>query len=162
MRDSQSAGPVTVSATMLGKHLDCGRTYIGKLEAEGVLHREGDGFPLDQSRVAYLRFLRRERRLSPRGEADADFQRAKAELIRIRIAEKQKALIPFDEALDQIETMVGLFLAGLSSFAARCGGWDLAMRRVIDQAVYDLRVEISEAASKLADQRGEPALESDI
>ena len=24
-------------------------TYIGKLEAEGVIQRQGDGFPLDQS-----------------------------------------------------------------------------------------------------------------
>ena len=69
----------TVSASALAQHLDCSRTYIGKLEAEGVLHRapDGSGFPLDASRVSYLRFLRSERRQSPRGEADADFQRAK-------------------------------------------------------------------------------------
>ena len=30
-------------------------TYIGKLEAEGVIQRQGCGFPLHQSRVAYLR-----------------------------------------------------------------------------------------------------------
>jgi hypothetical protein len=42
-------------------HLDCSRTYIGKLEAEGVIQRHGDGFPLDQSRVACSRYLRRER-----------------------------------------------------------------------------------------------------
>jgi hypothetical protein len=29
-----------------------GTTYIGKLEAEGVIQRQGDGFPLDRSRVA--------------------------------------------------------------------------------------------------------------
>ena len=75
----RSAKFVTVSASALALHLDCSRTYIGKLEAEGVLHRapDGGGFPLDQSRVAYLRYLRRERRQSPRSEADADFQRAK-------------------------------------------------------------------------------------
>ena len=33
-----------------------------ELEAEGVIQRAKDGFPLDQSRVAYLRYLRRERR----------------------------------------------------------------------------------------------------
>ena len=48
---------------------DCSRAYIGKLEAEGVIQRQGDGFPLDQSRVAYLRYLRRESRRSPRGDA---------------------------------------------------------------------------------------------
>ena len=68
----RSRKPATVSASALALHLDCSRTYIGKLEAEGVIQRQGDGFPLDQSRVAYLRYLRRERRQSPRAEADAE------------------------------------------------------------------------------------------
>ena len=68
----RSAKPATVSASALALHLDCSRTYIGKLEAEGVIQRQGDGFPLDQSRVAYLRYLRRERRQSPRSAADAE------------------------------------------------------------------------------------------
>ena len=42
----------TVSASALALHLDCNRMYIGKLEAEGVIQRQGDGFPLDRSRVA--------------------------------------------------------------------------------------------------------------
>jgi hypothetical protein len=152
----------TVSASALALHLDCSRTYIGKLEAEGVLHRvpDGGGFLLDQSRVAYLRYLRREKRQSPRNEADADFQRAKSELIRLRIAEKQRQLIPLEEAVGHVDEVVGLFISRLSGFAARCGGRDLAARRVIDQAVYDLRLEISEAATRLADQYGEPPLDN--
>jgi hypothetical protein len=59
----------TVSASALALHLDCTRTYIGKLEAEGVIQRQGDGFPLDQGRVAYLQYLRRERQQSSRTEA---------------------------------------------------------------------------------------------
>ena len=46
------AKPATVSVSALAQHLDCSRTYIGKLEAEGVIQRPGDGFPLDRSRVA--------------------------------------------------------------------------------------------------------------
>jgi hypothetical protein len=46
----RSAKPATVSASALALHLDCSRTYIGKLEAEGVIQRQGDGFPLDHSR----------------------------------------------------------------------------------------------------------------
>jgi hypothetical protein len=46
------AKPATVSASALAQHLDCSRTYIGKLEAEGVIQRQGDGFPLDQCRIA--------------------------------------------------------------------------------------------------------------
>jgi hypothetical protein len=49
-----------IGASALALHLDCSRTYIGKLEAEGVIQQQGGGFPLDQNRVAYLRYLRRE------------------------------------------------------------------------------------------------------
>jgi len=35
-----------------------------------VIQRHGDGFDVDAARVAYLRFLRRERQKSPRHEAD--------------------------------------------------------------------------------------------
>jgi hypothetical protein len=84
----RSRKPATVSASVLARHLDCSRTYIGKLEAEGVIQRQGDGFPLDQSRVAYLRYLRRERRQSLQSAAASEFTAAKAELIRIRTAEK--------------------------------------------------------------------------
>jgi hypothetical protein len=44
--------PATVSASALAQHLDCSRTYIGKLEAEGVIQLHGDGFTLDRSRAA--------------------------------------------------------------------------------------------------------------
>jgi len=152
----RSRKPAIVSASALALHLDCSRTYIGKLEAEAVIQRQGDGFPLDQSRVAYLRYLRRERRQSPRSEADADFQRAKAELIRVRIAEKKRELIPREEAAADMEKLIGLFLTGLSGLSARCGGRDLGVRRAIDKAVFDLRLEVSQACARLADERGEP------
>ena len=146
----------SVSASALALHLDCSRTYIGKLEAEGVIQRQGNGFPLDQSRVACLRYLRRERRQSLQSAAASEFTAAKAELIRIRIAEKKRALIPVDEATSNMEQLIGLFLTGLSGLSARCGGRDLAARRAIDKAVFDLRVELSEACPKLADERREP------
>jgi hypothetical protein len=86
---TQSRQPATVSASALALHLDC----IGKLEAEGVIERQGDGFPLDQSRVAYLRYLRREHRRSPRAEADADHVKVKTEMLQLRLMEKRKELV---------------------------------------------------------------------
>src|SRR5580765_2267531 len=109
----RSRKSATVSASALAQHLDCSRTYIGKLEAEGVIQRQGDGFPLDQSRVAYLRYLRRERQRSPRSEADADFQRAKSELIRLRIAEKQRQLMLVSDHEAAIDQMAGVVLTAL-------------------------------------------------
>ena len=64
--------PAVVSTSALALHLDCSRTNIGKLETEGVIQRQGDGLPLDQSRVAYLPYLRRKRQQSTRSGADAD------------------------------------------------------------------------------------------
>jgi hypothetical protein len=77
-------------------------------------------------------------------------------LVRIRIAEKKRLLIPQEEAASDMEHLIGLFLTGLSGLSARCGGRDLAARRAIDKAVFDLRVELAEACTKLADERGEP------
>ena len=46
----RSRKPATVSASALAQHLN-GRSYVGKLEAERVIQRQGDGFPLDRSRA---------------------------------------------------------------------------------------------------------------
>jgi hypothetical protein len=63
----RSRKPATVSASALALHLDCSRTYVAKLEAEGMIQRQNDGFPLDQSRVAYLRFAARASAITARG-----------------------------------------------------------------------------------------------
>src|SRR3954465_15457063 len=102
-----------VSASALALHLDCSRTYVGKLEAEGVFQRQNDGFLLDQSRVGYLRYLRRERRQSPRREADAAHAKAKTELLQIRIMEKQRALVRRDAADELIDQIAGTVLVHL-------------------------------------------------
>ena len=57
-----------------------------------MIQRQGDGFPLDRSRVAYLRYLRRERQQSPRSEADADHVKVKTEMLQLRLMEKRREL----------------------------------------------------------------------
>jgi len=63
-RDPESA---TVSASALAAHLDCSRAYIGKLEAEGVIRRQGDYLPLDYSSIAYLRYAARAAAITAHG-----------------------------------------------------------------------------------------------
>ena len=152
----RSRKPATVSASALALHLDCSRTYIGKLVAEGVIRRQGDSFPLDRSRVAYLRYLRRERQRSSRAAADAEHAKAKTALLQIRIEEKQRTLVRRDEHEAMIDQMAGLVLTHLSSWPARVAGRDLALRRKADAVLREIRTEIAEAATKLADERGEP------
>jgi hypothetical protein len=148
----------TVTATQLAAHLAMSRQHVVRLaDVQHVIERLPDGrFDQDDCRLRYLRWLRDPARRSARSEADAEFQKAKTELIKIRIAEKHGKLILASDHEAFVETITGLFLSRLSGFAARCGGRDLAARRAIDQAVYDLRVEIAQAAHALGDAAGEP------
>jgi hypothetical protein len=153
----RSRKPATVSASALAQHLDCSRAYLGKLEADGVIQRQGDGFPLDQSRVAYLRYLRRERRQSPRSEADAEHVKVKTEMLQLRLMEKRRELVRREDVDELIDAMAGIVLTHLGGMAARCSS-DLVVRRNIDAVVMQIRREMSEACSKMADEWGEPPL----
>jgi hypothetical protein len=122
----RSRKPATVSASALAEHLDCSRAYIGKLEAEGVIQRQGDGFAFDQSRVAYLRYLRRERQQSPRSEVDADHVKVKTEMLQLRLIEKKRELVKMDEVNAMIDDMMGVVLTALSSAVRRVAIWNPA------------------------------------
>jgi len=150
----------TVSASALALHLDCSRTYIGKFEAEGVIQRQGSGLPLDQSRVVYLRYLRRERQQSPRSEADAAHVAVKTEMLQLRLMEKRRELVRRDEVDALIDDIAGVTLTALSSLPARCvPRGDLAIRRNIERVVFEVRTEIANVCLRMADKCGEPALD---
>ena len=152
----------TVSASALALHLDCSRTYIGKLEAEGVIQRQGDGFPLDLSRVAYLRYLRRERQQSPRTQADADHVAVKTEMLKLRLMEKKRELVRQSDVDELIDTLCGITLTALSSMPARCAPrGDLATRRSIERVVFEVRTEIATICQQMADKHGEPPLDDE-
>jgi len=122
-RDRQRVGAGTAPRL----HSDLPR----QAEAEGVIQRHGGGFPLDQSRIAYLRYLRRE---------------------------KQRELVPradFDAVIDGI---AGVVLTHLRGKAARCSN-DLMVRRKIDAVVYEVRKEMETVALEMADKNGEPLLD---
>jgi hypothetical protein len=157
-RPSVARGAASVSASALALHLDWTRAYIGELEAEGVIQRQGDGFQLDQSRVAYLRYLRREPRQSPRAEADADHVKVKTEMLQLQLMEKRRELVPRADFDAMIDGIAGVVLSHLSGMAARCSN-DLAVRRKIHAVVYEVRKEIAKVALEMADKNDEPPLD---
>ena len=140
----------TVSASALALHLDCSRAYLTKLECEGVLRRDGGGFDLDASRLAYIRHLRRERQQSPRSEADAAFQRAKTRMLELKIAKQEHVLMMTDEAMDMVETLIGQFRTGLGSLPARIAGRDLQKRRLIESYCNEILQGIADEANRQA------------
>jgi hypothetical protein len=125
-----------------------------------VIQLLGDGFPLDQSRVAYLRYLRRERRHSPRAEADAAHVAIKTEMLQLRLMEKKRELVRRADVDALIDGIGGVTLTALSSLPARCAPrGDLAIRRSIERVVFEVRTEIANVCQEMADKHSEPPLD---
>ena len=103
-----------VTPNSLATHLGCTRQNIARLTAEAAIEQRSDGhYDQTASRLKYVKHLRTEHRRSPRTEADAEHALAKAALLRLRIAEKKRELIPLEEAVAHMEEVVGLFLSRL-------------------------------------------------
>jgi hypothetical protein len=125
-----------------------------------VIQRQGDGFLFDQSRVVYLRYLRREHRRSPRAEADADHVKVKTEMLQLRLMERRRELVRRDEVDALIDDIAGVTLTALSSLPARCAPRsDRAIRRNIERVVFEVRTEIANVCLQMADKCGEPPLD---
>ena len=126
-----------------------------------MIQRQGDGFPLDQNRVAYLRYVRRERQQSPRSEADADHVKVKTEMLQLRLMEKRHELVRRVDVDELIDGIAGVTLTALSSLPARCAPrGDLAVRRSIERVVFEVRTEIAEVCQQMAQKVGEAPLVS--
>ena len=88
-------------------------------------------------------------------KSDQEFTQAKAELIRIRIAEKQKVLMLTDEAMEVGEKLIGTVLTAMGGMAprvARCAGNSVAVRREVDAIVYETRVALANTFNKFAEE----------
>src|SRR5262245_24038187 len=134
----------SVTATQLGEHLGLTRQRIGVLaDVEHVIERLPNGrFDQDESRLRYLRWLRDPARRSARSEAAATYADAKTQLLRIKIEEKRRELVPKAVYDAMIDEFAGLVLTHLSGMAARCSN-DLVVRRKIDAVVHQVRCEMA-------------------
>ncbi len=155
--DRQRNGRALVTSTALAGHFGVSQPYISKLMAEGVIERlPGGRFDQDVCRLAYLRWLRDPARRSARTQADADYVKVKTEMLRLRLLEKRRELVPVADLKELIDTFVGLVLTKLGGLPARVAGTDLGARRKAEAVVIELRREIATACNEMADQCGEP------
>jgi hypothetical protein len=158
-RPPRQAADGSVLATALARHLDVTHQRIAQMANEGIIKRLPSGrYNQDESRLRYLRWLRDPSRRVAKSQVDADFTRAKAELIQLRILEKRRTLIPLEYARSVEDKAIGVVLTAMSGMAARCGGSNLQLRRKIDQVVHETRVQLAGILNELADQAGEPPL----
>ena len=92
-------------------------------------------------------------------QSDAEHALAKAALLRIRIEEKRRTLVPRDVYESMIDQMAGLVLTKLGGWPARVAGTDLVVRRRAEAVLRELRTEIAKACLEMADKCGEPPLD---
>jgi hypothetical protein len=123
---------------------------------EHVIERLPDGkFNQDDARLKYLAWLRDPARRSARSQADADFVRAKTQLLELRVGERRGTLIPKERVdanctrRDRDDQSRGL--------GAPCTQ-DLRIRAAIDAVVRQVRTEMAIAANKWPMNDDEPPL----
>jgi hypothetical protein len=79
-------------------------------------------------------------------------------LIRLRVAEKKRELMPLEYARGVEDKAIGVVLQAMAGMAARCAGSDLQLRRKIYQVVYETRLKLATILNELVDEAGEPPL----
>ena len=157
-RRNGAACPVLVSGTKLAGHFGLSRQHVERLAQQAIIERRPDGlFDQDVSRLRYFGFLRAEHRRSPKSEADAEHQSAKAALLRIRIAEKQRQLVKQADVTAMLDNLIGILLTGLSGLPARISR-DPVTRRNAELVCRQIRTELAQVCEQHADAHGEPSL----
>lgn len=160
-RNGADHAAVLVSGYKLARHFGVTRQAVDQLATQGVIERRATDalFDQDQCRLRYFAHLRSEHRRSPRAAADAEHTAAKAELLRIRIAEKQRQLVRQDDVDAMIDSLIGVLLTGLSGMPARVSR-DPVIRRNVEVVVRQIRTELAQVCEQQADKHGEPPLDA--
>jgi hypothetical protein len=94
---------------------------------------------MDACRLSYIRYLRERPR---RSEAADVLREMKAREAELRIAERCHSLIETDESVATITDLCGLTVTLLSGMPAKIAGHDLALRRKVEQVIYDFRLTL--------------------
>ena len=83
-------------------------------------------------------------------------------MLQLRLMEKRRELVRRDEVDALIDGIAGVTLTALSSLPARCAPrGDVAIRRSIEQVVFEVRTEFANVCQQMADERNEPPLDDD-
>jgi hypothetical protein len=127
----------TATTREVGALLEISGERIRQLAAEGWFKSVGkDRWNRDEVVRGYCKFLRAEDRRSTRSAAENRVRDAKAREIEMRLAERGRELIAFEEAEGALETIVGMVRTEMGGVAARVTR-DLNLRRAIEKAIDD-------------------------
>ena len=135
------------NVSAVARHLFLSPARIRELQAEGVLQRINGMLDLDDSRRRYIDHLRQRR---PKSPADEKWREERARQLALQNAVKARDLIPFTEANEGLETVIGFVLAELYGMGARVSR-DLEVRRRIDEDIFAMRQRVTNKLTEITE-----------
>lgn len=129
-----------------------GRTarWVRLMATEGRFQRVGRGhYDLLSVAAGLLAMLDEKATAQPKSDARERFDQAKAKEAEMRIAERERELIPQVEALDAMSLLVGRVSEEFNGMARRCTR-DVDLQKVIEAEADGSKARISNAFGKLA------------
>jgi hypothetical protein len=125
-----------------------GPERIRQLSKSGYISIPKRGYTTIISAVqGYIRFLKDEERKQTQTGAAERARDARAREIEQRIAERDRRLIPIDEAELAMDLLVGAVAKELDGMAARITR-DMAFRRMIEADVHGAKIRIADALAE--------------
>ncbi len=114
---------------------EIGEDRLAQIEQAGFIKRTArNRWPVVETLVGLVRFYRDQNRRGPKSEADAEWRRAKAREIQIRIAEREHKLIALEEVFTAWDFCIAVLVTHLTSVPARCTR-DLLLRQTIEREI---------------------------
>ncbi len=130
--------------------LDISGAFLRRMTQEGKIPKRAKGkYGLVEAVHAYIRFLRDENARSTKTAASSRMQDAKTAEIELRLAEKQRTVVPLDDATYAMEFAAAKFRDALMSLPARYTR-DMAERRKLEALVNE---ELANVAAAFASAR---------
>jgi len=124
---------------------------LQQLIQEGTIRRDGNG-KLTVSAVVQGRLADKDREIEQirLKAADNDVRRAKARLLEMNLSEKQRELVPRDEAEEFVQLLIGEVVSRLQGLPARYTR-DVSERRRLEDLISNIRGEVADIARKLGE-----------
>lgn len=148
MADEKSNSGELITLDVAGRLLMIGPERIRQLNKAGYVPIPKRGFTTIVGAVqGYIRFLKDEDRKQTKSGASERASDARAREIEQKIAERDRRLIPIEDAELAMDTLVGKVAEELNGQAARITR-DMALRRVIEADVHGAKSRIAKALAE--------------
>jgi hypothetical protein len=147
----------TLTTKQIVALVEIGEDRLAQIEQAGFIKRAGrNRWSTSRTLAGLVEFYRNENRRGPKSAADARWRAARARELEVRTAERERKLMRTDEAMEALEDITGVFLTELSGLPASVTR-DLALRRKIEERIFEMRNRISnrlEAQARSLQERG--------